>query len=128
MEFKNRKGQVVPYSKFKVIENGSWRTFSTDEVFSGRRVIVFALPGAFTPTCSSAHLPRYEQLAPEFYKRGIDDIYVLSVNDTFVMNAWLDMQGIQHVKALPDGMGDFTRAMEMTTLKKDVGFGLVAAQ
>lgn len=123
MEFENRKGSLVPYAKFRIIENGEWKTISTDDFFANKKVIVFSLPGAWTPTCSSSQLPRYEELALAFKEGGIDDIYVLSVNDTFTMNAWLEKEGIQHIKALPDGNGDFTRAMGMEVDKKKLGFG-----
>ena len=86
-------------------------------------MIVFALPGAFTPTCSSTHLPRYNELAPVFFENGVDAIICLSVNDTFVMNAWKEDQHAEHIQFIPDGNGDFSRGMEMLVGKNDLGFG-----
>ena len=84
----NKEGQSVPEVSFPVRVNNEWQTLTSSDLFTGKKVIVFALPGAFTPTCSSTHLPRYNELAPVFFAQGIDDIICLSVNDTFVMNAW----------------------------------------
>lgn len=100
-----------------------WQDVSSDEIFSGKRVVVFALPGAFTPTCSSTHLPRFEELYEEFKAEGIDDIYCLSVNDAFVMFQWGRHQGVDKVKLLPDGSGNFTRGMDMLVAKDNLGFG-----
>lgn len=103
---------------------GQWhqKDFQTD-VLQGKKVIIFGLPGAFTPTCSSAHLPRYEQLYDTFKEQGIDEVWCLSVNDTFVMNAWAEHQGVSKVKMLPDGNGSITRLLGMTTPKTELGFG-----
>ena len=101
-----------------------WETVSSNTCFSGKRVIVFSLPGAFTPTCSTYQLPDFEKLYEEFRKLGIDEIYCLSVNDTFVMNAWARWQGLNHVKVLPDGSGEFTRKMGMLVAKDNLGFGM----
>ena len=101
-----------------------WREVSSDEVFAGRRVVLFALPGAFTPTCSSTHLPRYEELYEEFRSRGIDQVICLSVNDAFVMFQWGRQLGIDKVRLLPDGNGEFTRKMGMLVRKDNLGFGL----
>ncbi len=100
-----------------------WQDVPSDEIFAGRRVIVFALPGAFTPTCSSTHLPRYEELYEAFQAQGIDDIYCLSVNDAFVMFQWGRHVGARNVKMLPDGNGEFTRKMGMLVDKENLGFG-----
>ena len=91
--------------------------------FAGKTVVVFSLPGAFTPTCSSTHLPRYEQLAGVFAGHGVDAIYCVSVNDAFVMDAWGKAQHAEHVQLLPDGNGDFTRGMGMLVDRDDLGFG-----
>src|SRR6185369_367949 len=96
---------------------------STKELFGGRTVVVFALPGAFTPTCSSSHLPRYEELAPVFREAGVDEIACLSVNDGFVMEAWARDQGVKAVRVVADGNGDFSREMGMLVDKSDLGFG-----
>lgn len=86
---------------------------TTADIFAGKRVVVFSLPGAFTPVCSSKQLPSYEELYPQIKAAGIDEVYVASVNDPYVMNAWLDYMNIQNVKALPDGNGDLAHALGM---------------
>ena len=96
---------------------------TTSDLFAGKRVVLFALPGAFTPTCSSQQLPGYEKMYDEFKAQGIDEIYCLSVNDAFVMNEWTRHLGIKNVKVLPDGNGDFTRLMGMLVNKTVIGFG-----
>jgi len=101
-----------------------WQDVQTDEIFAGKKIIVFALPGAFTPTCSSTHLPGYEEHYQELRDAGIDEIYCLSVNDAFTMFQWGIHQGVKNVKLLPDGSGDFTRLMGMQVRKDDLGFGL----
>jgi thioredoxin-dependent peroxiredoxin len=101
-----------------------WQDRTSQEVFGGKRVIVFSLPGAFTPTCSSTHLPRYEELYDEFKGLGIDEIYCISVNDAFVMFQWGKNMGAEKVKLLPDGNGEFTRKMGMLVDKSNLGFGL----
>ena len=123
MQFENKEGQRVPEVNFRVRENDEWTNWSTADLFAGKKVIVFALPGAFTPTCSSSHLPRYNQLAPAFKKNGVDDIICLSVNDTFVMNAWAADQKAENIKFLPDGNGDFSRELGLLVEKNDLGFG-----
>ena len=101
-----------------------WQDVTSAELFGGRKVVVFALPGAFTPTCSSTHLPRYEELYEEFAAEGVDDIYCLSVNDAFVMFQWSRHIGAKKVKMLPDGNGEFTRKMGMLVNKDNLGFGM----
>ena len=101
-----------------------WQDVTTDDLFKGRKVIVFALPGAFTPTCSSTHAPRFDELYDEFKALGIDEIYCLSVNDAFVMYQWNKQLGLQNVKMLPDGSGEFTRKMGMLVNKDNLGFGM----
>ena len=83
----NREGKNVPNVTFRVIKDGDWKNITTDDLFAGKTVAVFSLPGAFTPTCSSTHLPRFNELAPVFNENGVDEIICMSVNDTFVMNA-----------------------------------------
>lgn len=100
-----------------------WQDVTTDEIFKGKKVVVVALPGAFTPTCSSTHLPGYEAKYAEFKAAGVDEIYCVSVNDAFVMYQWAKNLGIKNVKMLPDGNGDFTRGMEMLVKKNNLGFG-----
>lgn len=116
-------GQNIPYAEFRIIENGEWKTVNTDDIFNNRTVVVFSLPGAFTPTCSSTHLPRYNQLAETFYANGVDEIICVSVNDTFVMNAWKQEQDASHIRFIPDGNGEFTEGMGMLVGKEDIGFG-----
>jgi thioredoxin-dependent peroxiredoxin len=100
-----------------------WQDVSTDDIFKGKKVVVFGLPGAFTPTCSSTHLPGYEAAYEEFRALGVDEIYCLSVNDAFVMYQWAKKLGAEKVKMLPDGNADFTRGMEMLVKKENLGFG-----
>ncbi len=102
----------------------AWIDVSTDKIFKGKRIVLFALPGAFTPTCSSQHLPGYEAHYDQFKKLGVDEVICLSVNDAFVMNAWREDQGVRKVKLLPDGSAEFTRGMNMLVEKYDLGFGL----
>lgn len=101
-----------------------WKDLSTDEIFRGQKVVVFALPGAFTPTCSTSHLPRYEELFEEFQAQGVDKIVCLSVNDAFVMYQWGKAQGAKNVFLLPDGNGEFSRKMGMLVDKSNLGFGM----
>ncbi len=119
----NREGKNIPDVTFRVIEEGNWKDISTENLFSGKTVIVFSLPGAFTPTCSSTHLPRFNELAPVFKQNGVDEIICMSVNDTFVMNAWKEVQESSNVTVLPDGNGEFTDGMGLLVGKKDLGFG-----
>lgn len=101
-----------------------WQDLTTQEIFGGKRVVVFSLPGAFTPTCSTSHLPRYEELYPEFKALGIDQVICISVNDAFVMFQWGKQQGAKNVFLLPDGNGEFTRKMGMLVDKSNLGFGM----
>jgi len=101
-----------------------WKDLSTDEVFRGKRVVLFSLPGAFTPTCSTSHLPRYEELYDEFKALVVDAVVCLSVNDAFVMFQWGKSQGAENVFLLPDGNAEFTRKMGMLVDKSNLGFGM----
>lgn len=101
-----------------------WQDRTTQDIFGGKKVVVFSLPGAFTPTCSSNHLPRYEELYEEFKTQGVDQIICLSVNDAFVMFQWGKQIGAQNVFLLPDGNGEFTRKMGMLVDKSNLGFGM----
>jgi len=126
----------VPYTNFKTrtgddqavggcaLIGGEWKDLDTAEIFDGKKVVVFALPGAFTPTCSSQQLPGYEEKYDELKSLGVDEVYCLSVNDAFVMNAWARDQKIEKVKVLPDGSGVFTQGMGMLINKDHVGFGM----
>ena len=100
-----------------------WQDRTSAEIFNGRRVVLFALPGAFTPTCSSSHLPGYEELHHCFIDAGIDEVICLSVNDAFVMYQWGQYQGVDCVTLLPDGCGTFSRRMGMLVDKDNLGFG-----
>ncbi len=118
-----KEGQPVPQVTFRTRANGQWQDVTTEELFKGKTVVVFALPGAFTPTCSSTHLPRYNELAPVFWDNGVDDIVCLSVNDAFVMEEWRRDQHAENVTFIPDGNGEFTEGMGMLVDKNDLGFG-----
>lgn len=100
-----------------------WQEVTTDEIFKGKKIVLFALPGAFTPTCSSTHLPGYEEKYNDFKNLGVDEVICLSVNDAFVMFQWAKHQNIAKVTMLPDGSADFTRAMGMLVKKDNLGFG-----
>ena len=101
-----------------------WQDRTTQEIFGGKRVVLFALPGAFTPTCSSTHVPGYEKLYDQIRAQGIDQVICLSVNDAFVMFQWGRQQGVQNIFLLPDGSGEFTRKMGMLVNKDNLGFGM----
>jgi len=101
-----------------------WKILTSDDIFKGKRVILFALPGAFTPTCSTSHLPRYEELDEDFKAHAIDQVVCLSVNDAFVMYQWGKSQQAENVFLLPDGNAEFTRKMGMLVEKKNLGFGM----
>ncbi len=103
--------------------SGTWQDVTTEEIFAGKKIIVFALPGAFTPTCSSTHLPGYESHSETFKELGIDDVFCLSVNAAFVMDKWVRELRSKTVKLLPDGNADFTRGMGMLVSKRNLGFG-----
>ena len=119
----NKEGQAVPQVTFRTRVADEWVDVTTDELFKGKTVVVFSLPGAFTPTCSSTHLPRYNALAPVFKANGVDDIVCISVNDTFVMNAWKQDQEAENITVIPDGNGEFSEGMDMLVDKADLGFG-----
>ena len=103
---------------------GEWKDVSTKELFGDKKVVIFSLPGAFTPTCSGEQLPTYDEMYSQFKDKGIDDVYCVSVNDAFVMNAWARDLGIKNVKMIPDGDGTFTRSMGMLVNKPKQGFGM----
>ena len=126
------EGDTVPSVTFKTrvrddsIEGDNpytWKDMTTDDYFKGKKVIVFSLPGAFTPTCSTYQLPGFEKMHEDFTQMGIDDVYCLSVNDSFVMNKWANSQNLQYVKVIPDGNGEFTEKMGMTCPFRNRGFG-----
>ncbi len=119
--FKTRTGddQAIGGCNFM---GGTWKDLTTDDYFKGKKVVLFSLPGAFTPTCSSQQLPGYEEKYDELKNQGIDEVYCISVNDAFVMNAWFKDQGISNVKPIADGNGLFTMGMNMIVNKKHLGF------
>mgnify|MGYP003323501948 FL=1 len=116
-------GRIIPRIRFKVRVDGEWETIDSHAITEAKRVVIFALPGAFTPTCSTFQLPGFEEAYSKFKEKGIDEIYCLSVNDTFVMNSWFQAQGIEKVKALPDGSAMFTIALGANVQKDNLGFG-----
>jgi len=121
--FANREGQRVPQVTFRIRAANEWKSVTTDDIFKGKTVVVFSLPGAFTPTCSSVHVPRYNELAPAFYANGVDKIVCVSVNDPFVMSEWAAAQEAGNITMLPDGNGEFTEKMGMLVDKTELGFG-----
>ncbi|MBX9605301.1 MAG: glutathione peroxidase [Gammaproteobacteria bacterium] len=119
----NKEGTRVPDVTFRTRRGSDWVNVTSDEIFKGRTVALFSLPGAFTPTCSSSHVPRYNQLAREFARHGVDEIVCVSVNDAFVMNEWQEDQQAWNIRFLPDGNGEFSDRMGMLVDKEDLGFG-----
>lgn len=120
----NREGTRIPNAMFRTRQDNQWVDVSSESVFGGKTVIAFALPGAFTPTCSSSHVPRYNELASVFATNGVDEIVCISVNDAFTMNAWQQDQKADRIRFLPDGNGEFTEKMGMLVDKSDLGFGM----
>src|SRR5258708_6205695 len=118
-----REGQPVPQVRFRTRMGSDWKHVTSDDIFNGKTVVVFSLPGAFTPTCSSTHLPRYNELASAFFANGVDAVVCISVNDAFVMNEWAAGQECANLTMLPDGNGEFTAGMGMLVDKSDLGFG-----
>jgi len=124
MEVKMRsEGYQIPQVEFVFRENGEFVNITSAEIFNGKRIVIFSLPGAFTPTCSAYQLPGFEDKYEEFTALGVDAIYCISVNDGFVMNAWAQDQNIKNVKLIPDGNAYFTRSMGMLVNKSNLGFG-----
>jgi glutaredoxin-like protein len=119
----NLEGQTVPNVTFHTRREHEWVDVTSDEIFKGKTVVLFSLPGAFTPTCSSSHVPRYNQLVPQFAANDVDDVICLSVNDAFVMNEWQRSQNAGRVTFLPDGNGEFSEKMGLLVGKEDLGFG-----
>jgi len=119
----NQEGRGIPQVTFRTRSGGDRKNLSSNEIFKGKTVVVFSLPGAFTPTCSTTHLPRYNELAPAFFANGVDAIACVSVNDAFVMDEWAAGQECGNIRMLPDGNGEFTDAMGMLVDKSDLGFG-----
>ena len=117
-------GDPIPVVDIPLRVGDEFTTINTGEISKGKRIVIFALPGAFTPTCSTYQLPGFDTMFGDFQEKGIEQIYCLSVNDSFVMNAWFDAQEVQNVYPLPDGNGEFTEGMGMSVQKANVGFGI----
>jgi len=123
MSFESKEGQRIPEVTFRTRVEHDWVEVKSADLFKGKTVVVFSLPGAFTPTCSSSHVPRYNQLAPVLKQHGVDEIICISVNDAFVMNEWKETQQAENITFIPDGNGEFTEGMGMLVSKNDLGFG-----
>jgi glutaredoxin-like protein len=119
----SHEGDRVPDVEFKILRNGELTSVAASKLFAGRRVVLFALPGAYTPTCSTGHLPRFVELAPELRKHGVDDVICLSVNDPFVMDAWQRDQQAESITFLPDCDGRFSAGLGMLVDKDAAGLG-----
>ena len=119
----SHEGKRIPDVTFRTRVKGEWRNVTTDEIFKGKTVVVFSLPGAFTPTCSSTHVPGYNELAPAFFANGVDRIVCISVNDAFVMGAWNQAQGSEDITMLADGNGEFAEALGLTMDASKFGMG-----
>lgn len=128
----NERPSILPAVDFKVRVRDDkiggpnpykWEDVSSYDLFASKKVVIFSLPGAFTPTCSTMQLPGFETNSNEFYDLGIDDIYCVSVNDSFVMNKWAELQGLHNIEVIPDGSGRFTEHMNMLVDKDNLGFG-----
>lgn len=123
------ENQRVPNVTFQVreknVETGEfeWVHPTTADYFDGKRVVVFSLPGAFTPTCSNFQVPGFDTFYDDILKLDVDEVYCVSVNDSFVMNAWARDQGVRNIKMIPDGSGLFTEGMGMLVRKDNLGFG-----
>jgi glutathione-dependent peroxiredoxin len=116
-------GTSLPSLTFRFRDSARWIDRTTEDLFAGKRVVLFGLPGAFTPTCSSNHVPRYDELHADFAAAGVDELIVVSVNDPFVMEAWEKEQGTTHVTYLGDGNGELTEALGLLVDKSDLAFG-----
>lgn len=106
-----KKGDKIPAAKFTHMTADGPKEITSDELFGGKKVLLFALPGAFTPTCSAAHLPGFVANADKIKAKGVDDIVCLSVNDAFVMDAWGKSQNADEIHMVADGNGDFAKAV-----------------
>lgn len=117
------RGSKIPSFEFNIYEDSQWVSRTTDEIFNHKRVVVFAIPGAFTPTCSNLHLPRYNELYEMIRSSGIDEIYCLAVNDSFVLSAWKKAEHADKITMLPDPDGEFSRRLGFLVDKSDVCLG-----
>lgn len=121
--FKSMEGQKAPDVTFKIREGNKWLEVTSNDIFKNKTVVVFSLPGAYTPTCSSAHVPGFNNLVEKFKENGVDDIVCISVNDAFVMDAWKKDEEAENIRFIPDGNGEFTEKMGMLVNKENIGFG-----
>lgn len=122
--FKVRKSdEPIPDAGVCDLRAFEWKDIASDEIFKGKKIVVIALPGAYTPICTSQHLPGYEENFEKFKELGVDKIYCLCVNDAFVMDNWSKDLGLKNVKMLPDGNGEFTRKLGMLVKKENLGYG-----
>lgn len=117
-------GETIPEVTMPIRVAGEFVLLNTLKQFENKRVVLFALPGAYTPTCSNKQLPGFDENFSAFQEKGIDEVYCLSVNDSFVMNAWFDSLGIKNVRPLPDGNGEFTELVGASCGKANLGFGI----
>ncbi|PIY28916.1 MAG: glutathione peroxidase [Comamonadaceae bacterium CG_4_10_14_3_um_filter_60_42] len=120
---KSREGQKVPNVTFPIRVDDDWQKVDSDALFKGKTVVLFALPGAFTPTCSNLHLPRFNELADVFRANGVDSLICLAVNDPFVMETWQSEQHADNITFVPDGNGEFSEGMGLLVDKSDIGLG-----
>lgn len=118
------KGDKFPLFNYADRKAGEWIKIDFNKEIQGQKVLIFGLPGAFTPTCSSKQLPGFEKLFSKFKELGVDNIYCTTVNDPFVMNAWFDKHDIENVRSLPDGNGDLCQKFGMNCQKRNVNFGM----
>jgi len=123
MSLQDKTGTKIPHVEFQTRDGHEWKVKTTDDYFKGKKVVLFALPGAFTPTCSSTHLPRYNELFETFKQNDVDDIICLSVNDSFIMNQWQQDQQAHNITMLPDGNGELSEKLGFLVDKTDLGFG-----
>lgn len=122
--FRSHDTFLLPLARFYFYEDGKMVEKTTRDLFYGKRIAIFSLPGAFTPTCTASMVPDYEEVYDELIASGVDDVYCISINDTYVMNAWRESLGVTKVKFIPDGNGFFTRQLNLNVFKTNVGFGV----
>lgn len=120
------EGRRLPHCVFRMRWGGAMADVSSGDLFDGKHVVLFGVPGAFTPTCSSAHVPRFVELAPFLLRNGVDEVVCASVNDAYVLDAWQHDQHAELLTFLPDGNGEFHRALDLLVDKRDEGMALRA--
>ena len=117
-------GDRIPSSPLKVMAEDGPQPLYSEEYFAGRRIVLFSVPGAFTPTCSISHLPGYVKRADRFFAKGVDAIACVSVNDVFVMDAWGKSADADRIDMLADGNGEFARAIGLELDASAFGMGM----